>query len=328
MKIRNLTIMNLPIALLGFLSLNASQATTLYSMQKTPSTTAPNASSTTGQTCSKVAETQVTNAEQLVAAFAKAKGQTTSSEICLADGVYKIEQPLHLIAASNIKISAAKKATIVSHSGQSNVLVITHCKNIELVNLALNHNPPTSDSDTHSHLPLHNSDTLATGSIGIDHSTNVRLVDCSLEFAITKSGEPAMLFPEILVKEIGQAPLEIIATPDKILTFQLDPRAQKADKMLGTQAIVKEGPALTPKQTKQLCDLLLNEESYIMGMAKNGFSINEFGLRFIKGDQHVDVLVDHYRKELHFIHLGADSIQNSDPMAKALKQLTTELFPE
>ncbi len=304
-------------------------ASSSYAFQSTAKFTEPQAGNATPLAVkqdndSDTQKIQVEDVKQLLAALAKAKGHPGPLEIILTDGEYKTEDTLLLVAATNVHISAAKNAIIQCTGLNTKTMVIAYCDQVQLENITLKYSPTkTGDGDL-------------ANLISIDHSTNVRLTNCTLEIGeMTDNDSTAMagnsnMDPSKAVKEfLGDEILAIVTNPDKILSFQLNPQDDQGPEMLGPNEITGTGPALSPQQSKILIDVILDEKTYDFTSAKRSFLVPTFGFKFIKGDKEVALLVDaQYRNEVMFVFNGKEKKEDCDRAKLVLQKLTKELFPD
>lgn len=124
---------------------------------------------------------------------------------------------------------------------------------------------------------------------------------------------------------------EILAQPDRIETFSIAPVIEKipyagAPGTIGGHHILAAGRVLRGKRALRIARLLLDEDSYRVGAARD-FKTCDFlprhALRFFRGDRSTDVLLCFSCTQLTFESGGGDF----DPVAADLHALVGDVTP-
>ncbi len=92
--------------------------------------------------------------------------------------------------------------------------------------------------------------------------------------------------------------------------------------------ITSVGPELTAGQIETLRGLIFDEANWQFDIAKACEFMPGVDYRFIRGDEHVDVLLCFSCDEWGFLHNGRTRIEDNDRARRVLLRLARESFPE
>ncbi|RKZ48924.1 MAG: hypothetical protein DRR16_12925 [Candidatus Parabeggiatoa sp. nov. 3] len=135
---------------------------------------------------------------------------------------------------------------------------------------------------------------------------------------------------EAIQQFLGEAIIHVLANPDRVDTFRVAFMAD-ANSPLNLKVaefpVLEQGPELEPGLLKAFQSLVFSDKSYIWEADKRCMFFPELGLRFVKGEQVVEVLVSFYCDLLLFVHEGEQKMEDCDPISQALGQFRDALFP-
>ncbi|RKZ91561.1 MAG: hypothetical protein DRR19_06845 [Candidatus Parabeggiatoa sp. nov. 1] len=140
---------------------------------------------------------------------------------------------------------------------------------------------------------------------------------------------PPQVTPKVQ-RFFGEAVINILANPERVESFRvayLKKSNTPLKKKVAGYPVLAQGPTLNDTQLKQFQSLVFSEKSYIFEADKRCMFFPDFGLRFVKGDKQVEILLSFYCDILLFAHEGKEKLEDCDPISKALGELRDALFP-
>jgi len=144
-------------------------------------------------------------------------------------------------------------------------------------------------------------------------------------------GEPAAAKVDPVKNFLGAEVIQILSKPDDVESFLVGPELAESTiperSQLGGFPILKVGSTLKKEQLETFQSLVLDEKSYLWKSAKRCLFRPEIGLRFIKGEDVVEILLSNWCSLWSFVHQGKQKIEDYDPISAKLEDFCTSLFP-
>lgn len=189
----------------------------------------------------------------------------------------------------------------------------------------------SADSQTASTLPNQTSVEQVTNLIKPKSVVTIKAQKEKLVEAELQQDNPQETLPDIVTmvdRFLGPDIKRILSNPIRVESFRLAPEPDNSiplEQKLGGFPITKLGNALNKQQIATFQRWAFDERSYIFEADKKCVFRPEMGLRFIQGDQEVEVILALHCPLWRFVYQGEARTQDCDPIEKQLKQFRNEL---
>ncbi len=154
------------------------------------------------------------------------------------------------------------------------------------------------------------------------------LVGCSGSEVAPESGTIA--FDSKVAEWLGEDRVALLTTADRVESVRLDPMADaaEAERTLHGYVVSADGPELTDAQRETFVELAASRGSYDFNSAKGCEFQPGVGLRFVKGEQELVVLLCYSCREWQFVTADGAVGEDFDPVEASLVRLAKSLFPD
>ncbi len=129
---------------------------------------------------------------------------------------------------------------------------------------------------------------------------------------------------------LGTNTIQILSSPERVESFRMFPEPASKEvpenKQLAGFPIEKIGPTLTTDQIKTFQTLVLSDRSYLFEVEKRCLFRPDTGLRFIKGQNTVDILLSYSCDLWQFSYQGDAKTEDFDPVKTELLDFRKSLF--
>ena len=128
----------------------------------------------------------------------------------------------------------------------------------------------------------------------------------------------------------GKRIAQVIARAERVDVFSLQgafkPSSETGSDFVAGYHWTARGASLDARSAFELIDLLFDKNSYLFGIVKKCPFIPEYGLRFHRGTESIDVLLSFSCQRLAFVQGGTRRIENIDPVKGRLKKIINTVF--
>ncbi|MDM8560354.1 hypothetical protein [Candidatus Parabeggiatoa sp. HSG14] len=127
---------------------------------------------------------------------------------------------------------------------------------------------------------------------------------------------------------LGCEIISILAKPDRVESFKVSPKwnPKKRDNALSGFPIIKQGADLSGELLKNFQTLIFDKSSYLLETKKRCFFRPKVGLRFIRDENEVDVLLSFSCDTWLFSYGKIKKLEDFDPIRKKLTEMKRFLF--
>jgi hypothetical protein len=170
---------------------------------------------------------------------------------------------------------------------------------------------------------------LIFGLVLLGNSSMASQSDPQLYSLIHNDCVASLSLPVAVEKFMGCDIARIIAQAEQVNSFKvkgLEDTNLPASQKLGPFPIEASGANLNPAQIGKLQQLIFDEHSYVFGAEKRCRFQPEMGLRFIQGNNRVDLLISLTCSSWLFVRNEQQLLEDFDPVAQDLQQLYSDLF--